>query len=227
MFMCIFLCFDMRLHREGHSFLIRCFILFCVVGFLSVLWFPWWVWHPIVFHLLVFYFLFVRFFRNPDRSVVRVDDHSVLAPADGTVVVIERTVEDEFIKQECIQISVFMSVFNVHVNRYPVSGTVEYVRYHPGKFLVARNPKSSTDNERNTVVVRCADNRLVLVRQIAGALARRIIGYARPGVAVTQGEDMGFIKFGSRVDVFLPPTAQVHVRLGEKVIGNRTVLATW
>lgn len=217
----------MRLHREGYVFLSRTFILFIVVGVLAIVFLPWWWWHPVLFHLVVFLFLFLRFFRNPDRSVEITDDGKILAPADGTVVVIERTFEGEYFNDERIQVSVFMSVYNVHVNRYPINGKVEYVRYHPGKFLLAMNPKASTDNERNSVVLKQNGQRSLLVRQIAGALAKRIVCYARAGTCAVQGDDLGFIKFGSRVDLFLPLTAKVCVSLNEKVRGNRTVIATW
>lgn len=155
------------------------------------------------------------------------DDQKVICPADGKVVVIEETEESEYFKDKRLQVSIFMSPVNVHVNRNPVAGVVRYFKYHPGKYLVAWDPKSSTDNERTTVVV---ENKLgipVLFRQIAGALARRIVWYVKEGDEVKQGDQFGFIKFGSRVDVFLPPGTEVNVSLGQVVKGGITVLATF
>jgi phosphatidylserine decarboxylase len=148
----------------------------------------------------------------------------VLCPADGKVVVIEKVYEPEHLKTDCIQVSIFMSPLNVHVNRYPISGVVSYVKYHAGLYLVAWHPKSSTHNERTSVAIK-NDQAEILMRQIAGKVARRIVWYAREGEQVLQGEDMGFIKFGSRVDVFLPLTAKVLVQLDQVVRGNETVLA--
>jgi phosphatidylserine decarboxylase len=168
----------------------------------------------------------VQFFRNPRRKTVR-DERHVIAPADGKVVVIEEAEEPEFFKGKRLQISIFMSPFNVHVNRYPVSGKVVYSKYHPGLYLVAWHPKSSTDNERTTVVVETKASQQVLFRQIAGALARRIVCYAKEGQAAVQGEEFGFIKFGSRVDIFLPVGTQVNVSLNQKVCGGETVIASF
>jgi phosphatidylserine decarboxylase len=173
------------------------------------------------------FFLFViilQFFRSPSLSVTA-DEKQVLCPADGKVVVIEETDETEFLKDRRIQISVFMSPVNVHVNRNPVSGVVKYFKYHPGKYLVAWHPKSSTENERTTIVTENSAGVAVLFRQIAGALARRIVWYVKEGDKVDQGQQFGFIKFGSRVDVFLPLGSIVKVAIGEKVRGGSTVLA--
>jgi phosphatidylserine decarboxylase len=148
-----------------------------------------------------------------------------MAPADGKVVVVEETTEDEYFKDKRLQISIFMSPVNVHVNRYPISGIVTYFRYHPGKFLAAWDPKSSTDNERTTVVIRHSDGSGILMRQIAGALARRIVWYCKEGDTARQGSEMGFIKFGSRVDIFLPVGSKVKVKPGDRVTGPFTVLA--
>jgi phosphatidylserine decarboxylase len=166
----------------------------------------------------------LQFFRNPARPVATLDNHLVYSPADGKVVVIEEIDEDEYFKDRRLMVSVFMSPINVHANRTPFSGKVAYRKYHPGKYLVAWHPKSSTENERMTAVIDGPHGQ-VLLRQIAGALARRIVNYLEPGQEVRQGQEMGFIKFGSRVDVFLPLNAEVLVQLGQNVKGNVDVLA--
>ena len=172
----------------------------------------------------VFMTLFLQFFRNPKREIPVSDDQLVYAPADGKVVVIEEVLDSEFGEEKGKQISIFMSPFNVHVNRIPTSGSVTYLKYHPGKYLVAMSPKSSTDNERMTTIVESPKGK-VLLKQIAGAVARRIVNYLETGQKVRQGQEMGFIKFGSRVDVILPIHAQVEVKIGEVVKGNKTVIA--
>jgi phosphatidylserine decarboxylase len=168
--------------------------------------------------------IILQFFRSPAITVIKNDQH-VICPADGKVVVIEETEETEFLKDKRIQVSVFMSPINVHINRNPISGIVKYYRYHPGKFLVAWHPKSSTENERTTVVIENKAGVSVLFRQIAGALARRIVCYSKEGQEAVQGEEFGFIKFGSRVDLFLPLGTEIKVGLGETVKGGITVLA--
>jgi len=173
---------------------------------------------------LVFFILIVQFFRNPARHTV-INENHIIAPADGTVVVIEEVEEPEYFKDKRKQISIFMSPLNVHVNRNPVSGTVRYAKYHPGKYLVAWHPKSSTENERTTVVIGNAKGD-ILFRQIAGALAKRIIYYVKEGEQVQQGAEMGFIKFGSRIDIYLPLDAKVNVALQQKTKGGETVIAT-
>jgi phosphatidylserine decarboxylase len=173
-----------------------------------------------------FTLIIVQFFRHPKR-IHNLQANAIIAPADGTIVVIENTQESEYFKDMRLQISIFMSPINVHVNRYPISGTVQYVKYHAGKYLIASHPKSSTENERTTIVVSDTAGRSVLFRQIAGALARRIVYYCKTGDAAQQAQQMGFIKFGSRVDVFLPITAKVKVVHGQKVKGSQTVLAEW
>ena len=173
---------------------------------------------------LLFFLIVLQFFRNPDRLVPVEDDNLVYAPADGKVVVIEEAYEPEYFKDKRLQVSIFMSPVNVHVNRNPVGGKVTYNAYHPGKYLVAWHPKSSTENERTTVVIDNGSTE-ILMRQIAGALAKRIKNYLEVGQEVRQGEDFGFIKFGSRVDVFLPLGTKVDVELNQKVKGNKTVLA--
>ncbi len=167
----------------------------------------------------------IQFFRNPTRKVPEINDNVVYTPADGKVVVIEKTFEKEYLKTECWQVSVFMSPINVHVNRNPVNGTVEYLKYHPGKYLVAWHPKSSELNERFTTVYDIKGGK-VLIRQIAGALARRIVNYLKEGDQCVQGAEMGFIKFGSRVDIFLPLNADIKVELDQVVRSPKDIIAT-
>jgi phosphatidylserine decarboxylase len=173
---------------------------------------------------IIFYLLILQFFRNPFVPLVE-PDNLVYAPADGKVVVIEETFEDEYLKEKRKQVSIFMSPVNVHVNRSPIAGVVEYFKYHPGKYLVAWHPKSSLENERTTMVIRHPDGVKVLVRQIAGALARRIKWYVQEGTPLVQGGEFGFIKFGSRVDVYLPLDAEILVQLEQKTKGGRTAIA--
>jgi len=174
---------------------------------------------------LIFLIMILQFFRNPNRDLVP-NNNVVTAPVDGKVVVIEEVYESEYFKDKRLMVSIFMSPINVHVTRYAVSGKINFSKYHPGKFLVAWHPKASEENERTTVVI---DNPVfgeILYRQIAGALAKRIVNYAKPGMQVIQGEDAGFIKFGSRVDLYLPLGTEINVKLGQKAIGNRTIIAT-
>ncbi|MEM7573658.1 MAG: phosphatidylserine decarboxylase family protein [Bacteroidota bacterium] len=173
---------------------------------------------------IIFYLLVLQFFRNPKRTIAQADNQLIYAPADGKVVVIEATEEQEFFQDQRRQLSIFMSPLNVHVNRNPVSGKIDYSVYHPGKYLVAWHPKSSELNERTTVVYNTGQQK-ILMRQIAGAVARRIVNYLKQGQSVNQGEDMGFIKFGSRVDLFLPLDAEILVEIGQAVRGNETILA--
>jgi phosphatidylserine decarboxylase len=171
-----------------------------------------------------FLLLILQFFRNPKRSVALNDNH-IIAPVDGKVVVIEEVFESEYFKDKRLQVSIFMSPINVHVTRYALGGKVKFSKYHPGKFLVAWHPKASEENERTTVVI---ENRIfgeVLYRQIAGALARRIVNYAEEGMHVVQGTDAGFIKFGSRVDIFLPLGTEINVKLNDKAVGGKTIIA--
>jgi len=174
--------------------------------------------------LLIFLILILQFFRNPKRHTV-LNDKQVLSPVDGKVVVIEEVEETEYFKDKRLQVSVFMSPINVHVTRYPIGGNVLYSKYHPGKYLVAWHPKSSTENERTTVVVENPRYGKVLFRQIAGAMAKRIVNYAKVGDNAVQGADQGFIKFGSRVDLFLPLDTNIKVTLNQKVKGGETVIA--
>ncbi|MDM1396466.1 phosphatidylserine decarboxylase family protein [Myroides odoratimimus] len=174
--------------------------------------------------VLIFLLLILQFFRNPDRTVTA-DDNKILAPVDGKVVVIEEVYEPEYFKDKRLMVSVFMSPINVHVTRYALSGLIKYSQYHAGKYLVAWHPKASEENERTTVVVENPVFGEVMYRQIAGALAKRIVNYAKPGMQVVQGTDAGFIKFGSRVDLYLPLGTKVDVVLNQKAIGNKTVIA--
>jgi len=173
---------------------------------------------------IVLYLLVLQFFRNP-FVVLPTDDTLVYAPADGKVVVIEEAMEEEYLKEKRKQVSIFMSPINVHINRAPVSGIIEYFKYHPGKYLVAWHPKSSLENERTTLVIKQKDGTRVLVRQIAGAVARRIKWYVKEGDLVPRGEEFGFIKFGSRVDVFLPLDAEILVDVQTKTKAGRTPIA--
>lgn len=215
-----------RIHKEGKATLlimgaVLAVICLSLVQFTSL---PVWMLGALILAAVAFYLFLVSFFRNPKR-VTPVNDHDIIAPADGKVVVIEETIETEFFNAPRRQVSIFMSPANVHVNRNPISGKVQYLKYHPGKFLVAWHPKSSTENERTTVVIR-NDKTDLLMRQIAGILARRIVNYLQEGVAVKQGEEFGFIKFGSRVDLFLPLSARVTVQLNQVVRGGETVIAS-
>jgi len=215
----------MKFHQAGKLIIIvSLFTIFmaslCYVLFLANLW-----WVNVVFFslMLIFGVLIVRFFRVPTRVINEVED-GVLSPADGTIVYVGNAFEHEYFKDERIKISIFMSINNVHVNSYPISGEISYTAYHPGKYAIAKLPKSSVDNEHNTIVVRNEDSE-ILFRQIAGFVARRIISYPEVGDHVNQGEEVGMIKFGSRVDIFLPKNAFVAVSKGDKVVSKKTVLA--
>jgi len=175
--------------------------------------------------LLGFYVLILQFFRNPKRQTI-INDAHIIAPVDGKVVVIEEVFEKEYFNEKRIQVSIFMSPINVHVTRYPIGGEVVFSKYHPGKYLVAWHPKASEDNERTTVVIANKTSGEILYRQIAGAMARRIVNYAEPKMQVIQGSDAGFIKFGSRVDIFLPLNAVIKVNLNDKVKGGEQIIAT-
>lgn len=205
----------MRIHREGISILIV-FSVFVTTVNLIVAWYL-----PIIFPLtllgaLLLMGLSINFFRNPIRKVPKSDAQLIYAPADGTVVVLEEVEETEFFKDKRLQVSIFMSIYNVHANRSPIDGEIIYFKYHPGKYLLARHPKSSTENERNTLVFQ-NKNGTLLIRQIAGAVARRIRCYVKQGDQVAQGQEFGFIKFGSRADLFLPLGTTLNVKLGDQV----------
>lgn len=217
----------MRLHREGNTIMLTTALALLVINGLAYYFLFAGNTTAIVLMAvvsLVLFALVVQFFRVPNRALT-IHDRQVVAPADGTVVVIEETEETEYFKERRRQISIFMSPLNVHVNRNPVTGIVKYFRYYPGKYLVAWHPKSSTENERTTVVLETKNGIQVLFRQIAGAMARRIVWYVKEGEPVEQGSEMGFIKFGSRVDVYVPLNAEVKVKLGDKMQGGVSVLA--
>ena len=212
-------------HKEGYKILgvtIAICILINVLSyaFIEISWLN----QLILAASIIMFLLILQFFRNPKRQTL-VSDHNIVAPVDGKVVVIEEVFEKEYFKEKRLQVSVFMSPINVHVTRHPINGKVVFSKYHPGKYLVAWHPKSSEENERTTVVVKNDSVGEILYRQIAGALAKRIANYAKEGQEVVQGSDSGFIKFGSRVDVFLPIGTKLEVELNQKVKGGLTVIA--
>lgn len=214
------------IHREGKATIFITLAVLAVINGSVQYFLPDIIWlHQVVLFIsTVFLVIILQFFRNPSRQTTLNDAH-VISPADGKVVVIEEVEEPEYFSGKRLQVSVFMSPFNVHVNRNPVSGIVSYFKYHPGKYLVAWHPKSSTENERTTTVIKTTSGKEILFRQIAGALAKRICWYVKEGQPVKQGTEMGFIKFGSRVDIFLPLDARINVQLNQKVTGGETVLA--
>ena len=214
----------MKIHKEGHLLLIVLLVIFSALGYAgsSYLPSPWF--ELTVGVMVVFYLIILQFFRSPIFKTPKNPKH-IIAPADGKVVLIEETEETEFLKDRRKQVSIFMSPVNVHVNRMPVKGTIEMFKYHPGKFLVAWHPKSSTENERTTMAIRMEDGTKMVVRQIAGALARRIKWYVKDNDQLDQGDEFGFIKFGSRVDLYLPLDAKITVDLEQKTKGGRTVIA--
>jgi len=218
----------MTFHKEGYTSIAVAAIVFGILNLLSFYFlsfsFPWLT--ALIFLItLVLLILVISFFRIPKRDLT-ISDAAIIAPADGTVVAIEEVQADEYFPDRRIQVSIFMSPLNVHVQRNPVTGDVVYSQYHKGKYLVAWHPKSSTENERHTTVYR-KNGKEVLTKQIAGALAKRIINYVKAGQQVKQGEEMGFIKFGSRVDLLLPLDAKVKVKIGDKPLGGVTVVAEW
>ncbi len=213
-------------HKEG--FKIMLIATFCIgVGIILIENFIIidWLNKLLAITLLLIYIIILQFFRNPKRNTT-LNDHAIIAPVDGKVVVIEEVFEKEYFKDKRLQVSIFMSPLNVHVTRYPISGTINFSKYHPGKYLVAWHPKASEENERTTIVVENKTVGKILYRQIAGALARRIVNYAKPTQKAIQGSDAGFIKFGSRVDLFLPLNAKINVKLNDKVIGGEQIVAT-
>ncbi|AXO80178.1 phosphatidylserine decarboxylase family protein [Olleya aquimaris] len=212
-------------HKEGFKIIAITFMIIAILTviidrFVSIQWLQ----YLLFFTLFIFLVLILQFFRNPKRLTV-LSDSTVVSPVDGKVVVIEEVFEPEYFKDKRLQVSVFMSPINVHVTRYPISGQVAYSKYHPGKYLVAWHPKASTDNERTTVVVENQAYGKVLYRQIAGALAKRIVNYAKEGDTAAQGSDSGFIKFGSRVDLYLPLGTNIKVGLNQKVKGGESIIA--
>jgi phosphatidylserine decarboxylase len=215
----------MTIHREGRTILfVLLIILFAINGVVSYFFPQPIIQNSVIVISIIFYLLILQFFRIPVFEVQK-NEKQVLSPADGKVVVIEETEETEYLKSKRKQISVFMSPINVHVNLMPVAGEISYFKYHPGKYLVAWHPKSSTENERTTVVAKMKNGTEILFRQIAGALARRIKWYVKEGQPLRQGDEFGFIKFGSRVDIFLPMDAKIIVKVGDVTKGGKTVLA--
>jgi phosphatidylserine decarboxylase len=215
----------MKFHKEGWPSLFLALLFSAIIIFIAHYFFPvselahWFAYIISAFVVIII----VQFFRHPTREFSPAD-HLIVAPADGKVVVIEETTENEYFRDKRLQVSIFMSPVNVHVNRYPIGGHVTFFKYHPGKFLAAWEPKSSTDNERTTVVIRHNNGTEILFRQIAGALARRIVWYCKEGDTAHQGGEMGFIKFGSRVDLFLPIGTKLKVKVGDVVRGPLTAL---
>ncbi len=213
-------------HKEGAKIILISTSLTVVIflfshKFVDVLWLE----KTIQIVTLFFLIMILQFFRNPKR-IVSINENHIIAPVDGKVVVIEEVFEPEYFKDKRLQVSIFMSPINVHVTRYAMSGKINFSKYHPGKYLVAWHPKASTENERTTVVIENNSFGEILYRQIAGALAKRIVNYAETGTQVIQGEDAGFIKFGSRVDLYLPLGTKINVKLNEKAIGGKTIIAS-
>jgi len=212
-------------HKEGGKIIListtlTVALLLLADSFISIFWLQ----KTVEILVLMFLIIILQFFRNPVRKV-EINDNHIIAPVDGKLVVIEEVFEGEYFKDKRMQVSIFMSPINVHVTRYPVNGLVKFSKYHPGKFLVAWHPKASEENERTTIVIENKVFGEILYRQIAGALARRIVNYAEEGNQVIQGTDAGFIKFGSRVDLFLPLGTKINVKLNEKAIGGKTIIA--
>tara|TARA_B100000678_G_scaffold260601_1_gene241560 strand:- start:8836 stop:9480 length:645 start_codon:yes stop_codon:yes gene_type:complete len=210
-------------HKEGYKIILISFILIGLT-FLSLDYFSIQYDFPIRILLLIIFILILQFFRNP-KIIVNSNDNYILSPVDGKIVIIEKVYEPEFFNKERLQVSIFMSPIDIHVTRYPMSGRVVYSKYHPGKYLVAWHPKSSTKNERTSIVVENEFFGKILYRQIAGAVARRIVNYAKVSHTVKQGEDSGFIKFGSRIDLFLPLNTKLNIKINQKVKGGITVIA--
>ena len=213
------------IHKEGYRIILITIVILLGLNYAIAYFSIEWLNTVTLIASIIFFFLILQFFRNPMRKVTA-SENEVVAPADGKVVVIEEVEETEYFKDKRLQVSIFMSPINVHVNRYPINGKVQYAKYHPGKYLVAWHPKSSTENERTTVVVE-NDKIAVLFRQIAGALARRIVMYSKQNDIAIKGEDFGFIKFGSRVDLFFPLGTKIEVQLNQVVIGNKTIIASY
>lgn len=212
-------------HKEGSKIILIAIVLLIAVvlstgEFLAISWLK----MGIQVLALFFFVMILQFFRNPNRSITP-NEHTIVAPVDGKVVVIEEVMEEEYFKDKRLMVSIFMSPINVHVTRYAISGKVTYSKYHPGKYLVAWHPKASTENERTSVVVNSPVFGEIMYRQIAGALAKRIVNYAKEGDDAVQGTDAGFIKFGSRVDLYLPLGTKVNVQLQDKAVGNKTIIA--
>lgn len=214
----------MKLHKAGYSILLK-ILVFLVIADMIIYYT---IDNAIIVNTIliltgIMYLMVVNFFRFPSR-IITISDNTILAPADGKIVVIEETEEPEYFKDRRIQVSIFMNIFNVHINWFPVNGVIKYFKYHKGKFAAAYLPKSSTENERTTIVIECNNGQTILMRQIAGAMAKRIVSYAPVGGKASQNEHAGFIKFGSRVDLFLPLGTKIDVRLGQKTVGSQTII---
>ncbi len=212
-------------HKEGFKIIFFSALILVLSILLIENFIPnYWLQKILMISFLIFFILVLQFFRNPKRNT-QIDDNYIIAPADGKVVVLEEVVEKEYFKDKRRQISIFMSPLNVHVTRYPIGGKVIYSKYHPGKFLVAWHPKSSEENERTTIVIENKKLGEILYRQIAGAVAKRIVNYAKVNHVVEQGTDAGFIKFGSRIDIFVPLDMKIEVKLNQKTKGGETIIA--
>lgn len=211
-------------HKEGYKIIIVTFIIVAAIVVTADKIDVSWIKYTLQAIAVVFLILILQFFRNPKRITPKNDAH-VISPVDGKVVVIEEVFEKEYFKDQRLQVSIFMSPINVHVTRYGIGGLIKYSKYHPGKFLVAWHPKSSEENERTSVVVANPTYGSILYRQVAGALAKRIVNYAEEGMQVIQGEDAGFIKFGSRVDLYLPLDTKINVKLNQTVKGGVDIIA--
>ena len=217
----------MKIHKAGYTLLFKAFVLFAFINVLVYAFIP----NIIVFRAVlivsgILYLLMVNFFRCPNRLIV-VKDNTILAPADGKSVVVEETFEPEYLKKQCIQVSIFMNIFNVHINWFPINGIIKFFKYHQGRYMAAYLPKSSTENERTTIAIEATNGQEIVMRQIAGAMAKRIVSYAPVGGKARQNEHAGFIKFGSRVDLYLPLGTKIDVKLGQKVTGSQTLIGTF
>ena len=217
----------MKIHKAGYTLLFKAFVLFAFINVLVYAFIP----NIIVFRAVlivsgILYLLMVNFFRFPNRHIV-MKDNTILAPADGKIVVVEETFEPEYLKKQCIQVSIFMNIFNVHINWFPINGIIKFFKYHQGRYMAAYLPKSSTENERTTIAIETTNGQEIVMRQIAGAMAKRIVSYAPVGGVARQDEHAGFIKFGSRVDLYLPLGTEIDVKLGQKVTGSQTLIGTF
>ena len=217
----------MKIHKAGYTLLFKAFVLFAFINVLVNAFIP----NIIVFRAVlivsgILYLLMVNFFRFPNRHIV-MKDNTILAPADGKIVVVEETFEPEYLKKQCIQVSIFMNIFNVHINWFPINGIIKFFKYHQGRYMAAYLPKSSTENERTTIAIEATNGQEIVMRQIAGAMAKRIVSYAPVGGKARQNEHAGFIKFGSRVDLYLPLGTKIDVKLGQKVTGSQTLIGTF
>ena len=217
----------MTIHKAGYKLLVKIAVALLIANALVF----YFLGNSLIFHVVwiasaIIYLLIVNFFRSPNRIVLLNDNH-ILAPADGKIVVIEETEENEYFHDRRLQVSIFMSLFNVHINWFPVNGIIRYFKYHEGNFPAAYLPKSSTENERTSIAIECNNGETILMRQIAGAMAKRIVSYAPVGGKARQDQHAGFIKFGSRVDLFLPLDTKIEVKLGQKTAGSQTIIGTF